>query len=60
MDAEIRYALVSANGYHLITGTAAEVVEHLFTIDESLSGLHLTKKPRVYWKEGLSDKAAKV
>ena len=60
MGTEMSYALVSANGYPLITGTAAEVVEHLTSIDESLSGLHLTKKPRVYWKEGLSDKAAKV
>jgi hypothetical protein len=60
MTTETRYTLVSDNGYTLITGTARGVVEHLSSIDKSLSGLHLTKKSKVYWKEGLSDKAAEV
>lgn len=60
MGIEQGYTLVSNNRFTLVTGTAREVVDYLSSTDTAISDLHLTEKPRVYWKEGLSDKATKV
>ena len=60
MDTEIRYALTSGNGSVIKVGSAKEILDHLLATDVSLSDMRLAKKPMVYWKTGLSVKAAKV